>query len=313
MAARKKKVILDVDTGVDDAHAIILALTHPSVDVVAITCANGNLKIDDVVANTFRVLQTCKRFDVSVLKEVLLSRTLLGKVSPSDNYSAEVWKTPVDLSKLQSEHAAIALVRFANQFPGEITLVALAPLTNVAMALNLDPNFSEKLHDIIIMGGNIGARGRVSPCAEFNFFTDPEAAFIVLKSAARIRLLPYEVCLNHHLSWEFVEEWTGADNEISRFLQDSMETPIQTAKSESTIGFKSCDGYALAVFLDDSVVKESQKIYGTVELNGYFTRGQMVVDWYNAMKEKENICVILELNLKMIEELFRSMITRNKF
>lgn len=92
-----------------------------------------------------------------------------------------------------------------------------------------------------------------------------------------------------------------------------METPIQTAKSESTIGFKSCDGYALAVFLDDSVVKESQKIYGTVELNGYFTRGQMVVDWYNAMKEKENICVILELNLKRIEELFRSMITRNKF
>ncbi|XP_025090794.1 probable uridine nucleosidase 2 isoform X3 [Pomacea canaliculata] len=270
MAARKKKVILDVDTGVDDAHAIILALTHPSVDVVAITCANGNLKIDDVVANTFRVLQTCKRFDVPVFKGA--ARTLLGKVSPSDNYSAEVWKTPVDLSKLQSEHAAIALVRFANQFPGEITLVALAPLTNVAMALNLDPNFSEKLHDIIIMGGNIGARGR-----------------------------------------EFVEEWTGADNEISRFLQDSMETPIQTAKSESTIGFKSCDGYALAVFLDDSVVKESQKIYGTVELNGYFTRGQMVVDWYNAMKEKENICVILELNLKMIEELFRSMITRNKF
>lgn len=92
-----------------------------------------------------------------------------------------------------------------------------------------------------------------------------------------------------------------------------METPIQTAKSENTIGFKSCDGYALAVFLDDSVVKESQKIYGTVELNGYFTRGQMVVDWYNAMKEKENICVILELNLKRIEELFRSMITRNKF
>nr|KAG5688620.1 hypothetical protein BaRGS_033436 [Batillaria attramentaria] len=148
----RRKVILDVDTGIDDAHAIMLALSRADIDVVAITCSNGNVKIDDVTSNTLRVLHACDRLEVPVYKGA--ARSLLGQVSKFDNFTGPAWTTPVDLKMVQSEQAANALVRLAREHPGKITLVALAPLTNIAMAVNLDPGFPSNLCDVFIMGGN---------------------------------------------------------------------------------------------------------------------------------------------------------------
>ncbi|XP_076452412.1 nucleoside hydrolase-like [Babylonia areolata] len=307
------KMVIDVDTGIDDAHAIMLALSRSDVDVLAITCAGGNVRIDDVVDNTLRVLQICGRMDVPVFKGA--SRSLLGKVSSFDSFAGSAWASPVKRGQVQPEHAANALVRLVNQFPGEITLVALAPLTNIALAVNLDPDFSKKVKDVVIMGGNIEARGRVSPCAEFNFFHDPEAAHIVLGSMKSIRLLPFEVCCRHNLSWEFMEQWTGQGTPRSNFLRDSLEFDVTTGKTSGRPGFRTCDGLAMAVAVaadneeGQAVVTEGEDAYATVELCGQLTRGQMVVDWAGTLGKEKNVRLVLGLDMARVRQLLLSVVS----
>ncbi|VDI65702.1 uridine nucleosidase [Mytilus galloprovincialis] len=153
------KMIIDVDTGVDDASAIMLALSRPEVEVVAITCVNGNVAIDDVCRNTLRVLKVCNRLDIPVYKGA--EKSILGEGERASHYHGNDGlgdaqnHEPVDITMIKMEHAVNALLRLVNENPGEITLVALAPLTNIALALRLDPDFGSKLKEVFIMGGNI--------------------------------------------------------------------------------------------------------------------------------------------------------------
>ncbi|XP_060573668.1 uncharacterized protein LOC132731491 isoform X4 [Ruditapes philippinarum] len=230
-----EKYIIDVDTGVDDAQAIMLALSRPDIQVVAITCVAGNVDVDQVCVNTLKVLSVCDRLDVRghclvlTLSECIVV-ILIGLFSRRKK-SVPVYKganislvdegieathyhgndglgdanldIEVSLDKIQKEHAVSALLRLVNEYPGEITLVALAPLTNIAIALKQDPDFGKKLRRISIMGGNTQATGRVSPCAEFNFYSDPESAFIVLdRIQKKIMINYYEQ--NAGLPWEEV-------------------------------------------------------------------------------------------------------------
>ncbi|KAL8566413.1 hypothetical protein ACOMHN_011991 [Nucella lapillus] len=262
----KQKLVIDVDTGIDDAHAIMLALSRSEVDVLAITCANGNVGIEDVVDNTLRVLQVCERMEVPVYKGA--SRSLLGKVSGFDNFSGSAWKTPVDRSHLQTEHAANALVRLVNQFPGEITLVALAPLTNVALAVNLDPDFPKKLKDVFIMGGNTEARGR-----EF--------------------------------MEEWTQKGTPKSDFLRDSLEFDVAT---AKNSGSRKGYRTCDGFAMATVLDGGVAMTEEEAYATVELAGQLTRGQMVVDWARVLGRETNVRLVMGLDMARTQSLLQSIV-----
>ena len=313
MSQKRLKVIIDADTGIDDSHAILMALAHPNIDVLAITCVNGNVNADLVCENTLRVLKACNREDVPIFKGAEAS--LMGYTSEFENFSGEVWNTPVDTSNMSSEHAANALVRIINMFPDEVTVVALAPLTNLALAARLDSTLHHKIKELFIMGGNIEARGRInlpggggtSSCAEFNFFNDPEAAKVVLKEFENITVLPYEPCCNCLLTWDFYDLWTNGKTKVSEFVKRSTSDSIK-ARASGRQGYKSCDGYAMASVIDRSVVKSSQSVYATVELHGQLTRGQMIVDWYNVMKKPSNVTVVKELDMKKIEDLFMLMV-----
>lgn len=185
-------VILDVDTGVDDACALLLAALHPQVDLRGVTCVSGNASVDDVVRNTLTVLDIAGRTDVPVAWGAV--RPLLEPVSDArhvhgdDGMAGLGWPTS---DRHPDGRHAVELLRdllrdaVTEGTDGRITLVPLAPLTNIALLLRTYPEVASGLREIVFMGGAAHV-GNATASAEFNVWHDPEAAAIVLESAAEL-------------------------------------------------------------------------------------------------------------------------------
>lgn len=180
-------VILDVDTGVDDAMALLLAARHPQLDLLAVTCVAGNAGLDDVVRNTLTVLQACGRPDVPVARGAgrpLLKPAGEPRLTHGTDGMGDLGWPPPDL-RPDPRHA-VELLRDTLQKAAcdgrQVTLATLAPLTNVALLLRTWPDAAAGLHEIVVMGGAFAVEDATA-AAEFNVRHDPEAAAIVLAAA----------------------------------------------------------------------------------------------------------------------------------
>lgn len=315
MSGMKRKMIIDCDAGNDDAQAIMLALSHPDIDVIGITCVTGNVRVDQVCLNVLRVLKACDRLDVPVFKGS--GKTMLGNIP--DRYAGVKFHghdgmgdapnpLPVDIDMIQTEHAVQALVRLADQYPGEVTLVALAPLTNIALALRLDPGFCTNLKDVVIVGGNTAGRGNTTPAAEFNFISDPEAAFVTINELkCPIITVDWEICLKAAVTKDWLDMWLNVDTQKGRFNRDiSEKTLFYWEKPYNE--YNSCDLAAMAVAVDKSVASEFHEVYVTVELSGTVTRGQMVVDWRGVLDKPHNMKIVQSYDLEKAKEMFYNML-----
>ncbi|MDP9370832.1 MAG: nucleoside hydrolase [Chloroflexota bacterium] len=178
MDGRVVPVILDVDTGIDDALALALAVASPHVELVAVTTLAGNVDVERTTANTLAVLDWLGATDVPIHRGA--SRPL---VRPHQD-AAFVHGTdglgnaglPSHARALGPDRGPAAMVRLANQRLGELTLVCVGPLTNLAIALNVEPRLPELVAGLVVMGGAFSVPGNVTPAAEFNIYVDPEAA-----------------------------------------------------------------------------------------------------------------------------------------
>jgi inosine-uridine nucleoside N-ribohydrolase len=185
MASDRKPYILDVDTGIDDALALALAVNSPEVDLLAVTTLAGNVDITQTTDNTRRVLTLLGATDVPVHRGA--SRPLAKKplhaahVHGSNGLGNAV--LPEGTNPIGPDRGPAAIIRMATQRPGEITLVCVGPLTNLAIALNVEPCLPSLLKRVVIMGGAFFNRGNVTEHAEFNIYADPEAAAQVFETA----------------------------------------------------------------------------------------------------------------------------------
>jgi inosine-uridine nucleoside N-ribohydrolase len=171
-------IILDVDTGTDDALAIAYAVESPKIELVAATTVAGNVDIEKATANTLAVLDWLGAADVPVRQGA--SRPLVRPHQDASDFhhtgglgGANI---PASTRPVADERGPAAIIRMARQRPGELTLVALGPLTNVAIALNVEPRLPRMLKALVIMGGAFTVPGNTTPAAEFNILVDPEAA-----------------------------------------------------------------------------------------------------------------------------------------
>ena len=173
------RVILDVDTGVDDAMALALAVGLSGLELVAITTVAGNVGIENTTNNTWRVLDYLGAGGVPIHRG--LSRPLAGNVIDASHIHGAsgigglILPDPATRTQLRRPFAPEAIIDLVNAEPGALTLVCTGPLTNLAAALALDPTLPERIGRLVIMGGSLG-RGNVTPYAEFNIGADPEAA-----------------------------------------------------------------------------------------------------------------------------------------
>ncbi|XP_030603601.1 inosine-uridine preferring nucleoside hydrolase-like isoform X2 [Archocentrus centrarchus] len=292
----KKKLIIDVDAGVDDAVAIMIALSMPDVEVLGITCCNGNTSVENVLKNVLRVLKICNRLDIPVYRgcsKPLVART----IHASDYFGTDGFGDVPDphapsLDLVQKKKAEQAIIDFVNENPGEVMLVSTAPLTNLAVTVQLDPTLSKKLKALFIMGGNTESRGNTTMCGEFNFVADPEAAYIVLDRYT---------CPTYIATWEFT-------------CRNSLPWKAQSPEFRDTnpLGceFDLCDAYAMAAAVNADIdadinnfITESVEVAVTVELEGTYTRGMMVLDYMHKLKKEHTVFIMKKVDLEMFQEM----------
>ncbi|XP_051938239.1 inosine-uridine preferring nucleoside hydrolase [Hippocampus zosterae] len=307
----RKKLLVDVDCGLDDAQAIMLALAAPNVDLLGVTCVHGNTTLENVCRNILRVLQACNRLDIPVFKGA--AKPLVGNSINSSHFhgldglgDAPDPKAPsVDL--VQEESAVLAMIRIVNENPGEVSLVATAPLTNLALAVRLDPSLPSKLRGLYIMGGNTESRGNTSVCGEFNFTADPEAAYIVLNDyCCPTYLACWEFTCYSKLPWEFCDTWLAQPTAKARFMARITRNSIKASLSKEWVGgsgFISCDSYAMAAAVDETFVIESDCYPVSVELTGMHTRGMMVVDTQGILKKTHKALIMKKVDLEKFKEM----------
>lgn len=190
MAAEPKKIIIDTDPGIDDAMAIFLALRSPEVEVIGLTTIYGNVYTTLATRNALHLLEVAGRTDIPVAEGSHVTLTKGTKlriadfVHGADGLGNQNFDPPK--GKPLEQSAAAFLVEQAKLHPGKVTVVALGPLTNIALAIELDPEFCKNIGQIVLLGGAFSVNGNVNPAAEANIYGDPDAADIVFTCGADI-------------------------------------------------------------------------------------------------------------------------------
>uniref|UniRef100_A0A3B3ZAN4 Inosine/uridine-preferring nucleoside hydrolase domain-containing protein n=1 Tax=Periophthalmus magnuspinnatus TaxID=409849 RepID=A0A3B3ZAN4_9GOBI len=300
------KLWVDVDTGVDDAQAIMLALSHPNVDILGISCCHGNTPLHNVLENTLTVLGVCDRLDIPVYKGC--ERPLLARKQHASDYHGKDGLGDVpdlvrpSLELLQKKKAPQAMIQAVKKHPGEVTLVATAPLTNLAVAVQLDPSFPKKLKALFLMGGNVDSRGNTTVCGEFNFVADTEAAYIVLdRFTCPTYIAAWEFSCASSLPWSFCDQWLSQCTPKAQFMKKITAVSRNSEDYQKEItagkGFNSCDCYAMAAALDPTLMLENEEVAVSVELEGAHTRGMMVVDYMKLLNKKHKVSLMKKFDL----------------
>uniref|UniRef100_T1JI57 Inosine/uridine-preferring nucleoside hydrolase domain-containing protein n=1 Tax=Strigamia maritima TaxID=126957 RepID=T1JI57_STRMM len=304
----KRKFIIDTDCGLDDAMAIMMAITQPNVEVLAITCVNGNTCVDNVIVNVFRTLQSCNQLQIPVYKGT--GAPIMGKYTfdkPCDFHGSDGFGDvcePLKCSKIvEKEHAVHILASLIDKYPGEITLVTLGPLTNIALALRLNPSFASNIKEMFVMGGNTEGRGNVTVSAEANFYYDPEAAYIVLNEIqCPITIAPWEMCLKHHMSWEDREKLLSPNTKAANLI--SLIEHNVKKKSTEYEGYVLCDQFAMAAAISEKSVKSKIGPYHvSCEPQGHYTRGQMII--FLSHESRQNVHIIEYMDMHEVKKLLQ--------
>ncbi|ODN04827.1 hypothetical protein Ocin01_01814 [Orchesella cincta] len=309
MESKQRYILIDCDTGSDDALAIwmtIAAHRDPisPVKIVGIVCAHGNTTSENVATNVIRTLHAVEEYKIPVFvgAQQAIVHPFTHPIEPfhgNDGFGDNDFPplSYKEASNFSEEHGVLAMCRLAKEYDGKLTIIALAAHTNLAMAARLDPSICHRLEAIYTMGGNVDGEGNATVSAEFNFAVDPEAAFITMSAfSCPIYVVPWEVTKNHAISHEWRAKVLGEIDTPQVHLLNAVEKKILEKYTDSWIA---CDQFAAAAAIEPKVIKKSISRYCTVELAGNWTRGLMVVDKLGLMKKPHNVIIITEFDQEL--------------
>jgi len=318
--------LIDTDPGIDDALAILLALASPEVSVEAVTSVAGNVPVDFTTANVHRILSVGApgtRFRVArgaaaPLRGPLVTASEfhgddgLGGISglrgPSGDllYPAPA-ASPAGTSAPGDVDGPDLILEMVDRFPGELVVVMLGPLTNLAVALERDRRRLSRVARVVIMGGAIAAPGNVTPSAEFNFHVDPEAAAAVFRSGLPLELVPLDATEQATLRRaDLAAVLARGPAPIARFIDDFTNHLFTFGDQRGEEGFALHDPLAVGVALDPSLV-ELEPFHVDVEDEGRVTRGASVADrrrFPSGEKAPPNCRVAMTVHTDRFLELF---------
>lgn len=224
----KTSIILDVDTGVDDAFAVLFAALHPDINLLGITCVDGNTHVDQVVANTFKVLDAAGAGKIPVARGA--TRPLLGISQYAEYVHGADGMGDLGIApstRTIDSRSAVELLRdLIEGSENPVTLVPIAPLTNIALFLRAFPESAKKIHRIVLMGGSASA-GNATPAAEFNIWHDPEAAAIVFQSGVPITMYGLDVFMRPGITSEEAERLKSSTEPAAQFAGSLIEAFIE--------------------------------------------------------------------------------------
>jgi pyrimidine-specific ribonucleoside hydrolase len=269
-------VILDVDPGIDDAIAILLAVRSPEIDVRAVTVVFGNVELELGVSNALKVLELAGRSDIPVGRgeaSPLVGEALTAKNVHGENGLGNV-TLPEPKAKLYEGGALRLIAETLAASPEPVTLIPVGPLTNIALFLKAYPELRPKIREIVSMGGSAAAPGTVRPTVSFNTLNDPEAAAIVYRSGIPVTMVGLDVTSKTVLTPERVARFSTSSDPIERFVGALVGFHRNVRGAEGVVVH---DPLAVGAVIDPSFVL-TELLPVDVELRGELTRGQMVVD-----------------------------------
>jgi inosine-uridine nucleoside N-ribohydrolase len=275
--AGPRRIILDSDPGVDDAMAIFLALRSPELKIEAITAVSGNVPLSFTLPNALRLVEIAGRPDVPVAAgaDTPLVRRLITASYVHGNNGLGGVEFPAPKLKPIAETAAQLIRRVVRANPGEIGIVAVGPLTNVALALKSDPELAAQIKEIVVMGGSLSG-GNITPAAEFNFYVDPEAARIVFDAGVPLTMVGLDVTRKVLLGEEQLKLLESAQNPVSHAAGEIMRATLERMrKGRDVTVIAMHDPLTVAHLIDPSVLT-LKDYYVQIETSGEFTAGESV-------------------------------------
>lgn len=265
-------IILDTDPGIDDALALFLALASPEVQLEAITTTHGTVDVDLTTRNALTLLELAGRTEIPVasgstrplVRDRVSSEYVHGENGLGDAVLPELRTQPV------RQHASDLLIERIQAFPGELTLVAIGPLTNLALALRRAPSIASQVLEVVIMGGALRVPGNITPAAEFNIYGDPHAAKVVLHAGWPIKLVSLDVTNTASVTHEQVQSLATNGSSITSFVEKMTRNYFQKNGV-----LRLHDPLCLcAAYCSDFITWQSA--YVDVELTGTLTQGETV-------------------------------------
>jgi purine nucleosidase len=324
-------IILDVDTGIDDSLALLYAAASPDVELVAVTCVAGNVDARQVAANTLAVLELAGRGDVEVAlgREVPLVRPFKAAPETHGPHGLGYATLPAAARQISDRHASDLLIEEARARPGEITLVTVGPLTNLAVALLREPELPRLFRRYVLMGGAYRSPGNTAPTTEWNIQVDPDAAKVVFAGWAAAReadpsigrpvalgldvtehakITPEHVVALARLAGSKPDDSLAlargedpmhatrsvASNPIVRYVADALRFYMEFhSRYDGFYGAFIHDPLALAAALDPSLIR-TEALAVDIELGGTLTTGETVTDWRRVWHREPNLDIAVE-------------------
>jgi purine nucleosidase len=303
------KILLDTDTAGDDTIAILMSLRGANAKLVGITINCGNIRFEQEVENALYTVQVAG-FSGKVpvypgarhplLKEWTTVEHIHGRDGMGNSLFPKARQRP------ETKAAVDAIVETINSEPGEITLVEIAPMTNLALAIRKDPSIAKKVKHFYFMGGTNQYLGNVTPAAEFNTWVDPEAAKIVLSSGMPTTMVGWEVCMRYGLIGprEYAEVDAMGTKESEFFIAVNRQVR-KFMREVRGIDATSCpDSMTMAIVLNPKVAVDLRRKFVDVDTSDGISRGATVVDDMNVLRKRPNVSVVYAAS----QDLFRKML-----
>jgi inosine-uridine nucleoside N-ribohydrolase len=285
----KHKIILDCDPGHDDAIAILLVAHHPDIELVAITTVAGNQSIEKTTLNALKVCSLAGIRDVPVAMG--MERPLVRPAKHAADIHGESGldgpHMPEPDIELAAQHGVDLLIDLLLNSDGDITIVPTGPLTNIAVAMRREPAILPRIQAISLMGGAIGL-GNTTPAAEFNIYTDPEAAAVVFACGRPITMCPLEVTHQALATEEVLGRLRGANRPVATFAAELLD--FFADRYRNVFGFPAApvhDPCAVAAVIDPTILR-AHAMRVEIETTGEWTSGRTVCDVYDTLGKEPN-------------------------
>lgn len=318
-----RKAIIDTDTAGDDTIAILTALHH--FDVQGIMMTGGNVQFDQEVENALYTIQVAGKGGVDGQIPVYkgCERPLMTTWNQEQHRTVEDVhgsdgmggsNFPPAIQRPADGHAVDFLIESVHKYPGEIHLLAIAPLTNIAMAIQKDPTIVPKIPHLYVMGGTNNALGNITPAAEYNFYVDPEAAHIVLRSGIPTTMVGWEMCTGYSLMDNDDHAEIAALGTAGADFFKAVNQVVMTFNKEvhRLNGTTHPDTLLMAVAANEAVMTESHTYFVDVETKGEWTRGYSVVDINGRLGQTPNVRVCEKIDRPLFKQMLLDVLSAIK-
>jgi ribosylpyrimidine nucleosidase len=305
---KKHKIILDCDPGHDDAVAILMAARHPAIDLLAITIVAGNQTLEKTLVNGLNVCQhlgidtpVYSGMPLPMVREQVVAASIHGETGLDGPVFGPLHKKP------EEKHAVNAIIDLLMESDGDITLVPVGPLSNIGMAMRMEPRIIPKIKEIVLMGGAYGV-GNITPAAEFNFFVDPEAAHVVFTSGVPIVMMGLDLTNQTVCTMNIIERMEAVGNIAGKMFGDIMRFTYRTQNEVygldgGPVHDATCIGYLI-----DPTIFEVKDMYTEIDITGGPSYGRSVCDVFGNSHKSPNCKVGITLDNKRFWDLVEDCI-----